>query len=146
MYGVVNINGTNYVERAQEFPLEVTVANNNQVITGALTLNGVANFWLKALKRDILVNGANASKRFKFRLGNSDGSTWYSASGVGGSTNRILDTLYFGNGQFPKVLTPPIFYSSSGSIMWEVEDVSAAAPYTIFFSFEGSFLNPVGNS
>ena len=144
MYGVININGVNYVERSQEFPLEVAVTVNSQVITGALTINGVANFWLKALKRDILNAGANVSRRFKFRLGNSDGSTWYSAAGIGGSTNRVIDTLYFGNGQFPKVLTPPIFYSSSGSILWEVEDVSAAAPYTIFFSFEGSFLMPAG--
>jgi hypothetical protein len=142
MYGLVNINGQNYVERSQDFPLEVTVSTNLGITTGSLVLPGVANFWLKALTRDVIVAGASSARRFRFRLFNSDGSTWYSAAGVGGTTNRVIDSCYFGNGQFPRVLIPHIFFSSSASIGWEVEDVSNNQPYTIFISFVGSYLIP----
>ena len=84
-----------------------------------------------------------AVRRFRFKLGNSDGATWYSASGVGGTTDRVLDTLIFGSGQFPFALIPPLFYSANANIQYEVEDVSNVVPYTIFFNFIGSYLLPV---
>ncbi len=143
-YGLVEIGGKKYTERTQEFPEEVTVTVNNQVLTNQrIVLPGVANFLLKALERETVVAGASAARRFKFRLGNTDGGLWYMAGGSGGSTDRVLDTLTFGNAQFPKVLIPALFYSASASILFEIEDVSANVPYTIYFNFVGAYLIPL---
>ena len=150
-YGQVTINGKNYTERIQIFPLEVDVTSNGQILTGSLQLPGVANFRLKGLTRVVVKTHAVSSAcPFKFRLGNSDGSVWYSQGGVngtlgtnspaGGSIDRVLDSLMFGNGQFPFPLVVPLYYSASGSIRWEVEDVSSNSTYTIYFGFHGSYL------
>jgi hypothetical protein len=141
-YGTIQINGKTYVEREQTFPLEVGVAVNLSTQRISLALPGVADFLLKSLARETVVAGASAARRFRFRLGNSDGGTWYQSGGNGGLTDRVIDTLIFGSGQFPYVLCPYIFYSASASIQIEVEDVSNNQPYTIFFAFRGSYLYP----
>lgn len=144
-YGTVNIGGRTFIEREQSFPLEVAVTVNLSVQKVTLVMPGTADFWLKALTRETIVNGASAARRFKYRLGNSDGSTWYQSGGAGGSTDRVIDTLLFGSGQFPFVVNPYIYYSSSGSIPMEIEDISNNQPYTIYFSFRGSYLIPTGS-
>ena len=141
-YGTVQIGGKTYIEREQDFPFEVSVTVNLSITKTTLALPGTADFWLKCLTRETVVAGASSARRFKFKLGNSDGSTWYSSGGLGGTTDRVLDTLLFGSGQFPFVLNPFIYYSSSGSIPMEIEDVSNNQPYTIFFNFRGSYLIP----
>ncbi len=143
-YGLVNINGRDYIEREQIFPLEITFTVGLTTQTPRIQLPGVADFWLKALTRETVAAGASAARRFKFKFGNSDGSTWYSAGGIGGTTDRVIDTLIFGNGQFPFVVIPHIFYSASASMNMEVEDIGGAGlvPYTIYFAFHGSYLIP----
>lgn len=143
-YGVVNIDGQNYIERAQIFPATLDITQNLQILTQQrVTLPGVANFLLKGLTREVTVNGVSTNLRFKFRLGNSDGTTWYIAGGLGAINDRVVDTLIFGTGQFPYALIPPIPYSAGANIMYEVEDLSGQAPYTINFAFHGSYLIPV---
>ena len=144
-YGTVQIGGQTYIEREQIFPLEVTVSVALSVQKVTLALPGTADFWLKALTRETVVNGTSTAKRFRFRLGNSDGGTWYQTGGIGGTTDRVLDTLLFGSGQFPFVVCPYIYYTASGSLMTEIEDVSNSVPYTIFFAFRGSYLIPTGS-
>ena len=141
-YGTVTIGGKTYIEREQTFPYELAVTVNLSVTKVSLTLPGTADFWLKALTRETVVNGASAARRFKFKLGNSDGSTWYQSGGAGGTTDRVIDTLLFGSGQFPFVLNPYIYYGASSSIQMEIEDVSNNQPYTIYFAFRGSYLLP----
>lgn len=140
-YGTVTINGQTYIEREQSFPMELTVSSAAQINT-SLILPGTADFWLKALTRETIVDGAPATRRFKFRLGNSDGSTWYQSGGAGGTTDLVIDSLLFGTGQFPFVLNPYIFYAASGSIPMNIIDVSGSTPYTIYFNFRGSYLIP----
>jgi hypothetical protein len=142
-YGTVTINGKTYIEREQTFPLEVTFTVGLTTQTPTLVLPGTADFWLKCLTRETVAGGVSAARRFKFRLGNSEGSTWYQSGGNGGTTDRVIDTLLFGSGQFPFVLTPYIFYSASGSIRMEIEDISNIVPYTTFFAFRGSYLLPI---
>jgi hypothetical protein len=145
-YGVVTIDRQDYIERAQVFPLDLTINQNFQILMQQkVALPGVANFLLKGLTREVTVNGASDSRRFKFRLGNSDGTTWYFAGGIGSTTDRVIDTCCFGTGQFPFPLIPPIPYSAGASILFEVEDLSGAAPYTISFAFHGSYLIPVAS-
>ncbi len=139
-YGTVQIGGKTFVEREQSFPLEVSMTSG--LITNVnLQLPGTADFWLKALTRETVVSGASSAKRFKFRLGNSDGSTWYQSGGAGGTTDAVIDTLLFGSGQFPFVLSPYIYYGASSSIRMNIEDI-AATSYTIYFNFRGSYLLP----
>ena len=143
-YGVVTIDGQQYIERAQIFPATLNVAQNFQVLAAQrVTLPGVANFLLKGLAREVTVNGVSSNIRFSFRLGNSDGTTWYYAGGLGALSNRVCDTLCFGSGQFPFPLIPPIPFSAGANIMYEVEDLSGQAPYVINFAFIGSYLIPV---
>jgi hypothetical protein len=141
-YGTVQINGKTYAEREQTFVVDVPVVVNLSVQRLSLALPGNADFLLKSLTRETVVAGASAARRFKFRLGNSDGGTWYSSGGNGGLIDRVIDTLCFGSGQFPFVLCPYIFYSASASIQYEVEDFSSNQPYTICFAFRGSYLYP----
>jgi hypothetical protein len=144
-YGIVEIDGQQYVERAQVFPADLNVTTNFQIFTQQrVTLPGVANFLLKGLTRETTANGVSSAIRFKFRLGNSDGLTWYISGGLGSLTDRALDTLVFGSGMFPYPIIPPIPYSAGANIVFEVEDISGAAPYTINFAFHGSYLIPVG--
>lgn len=145
-YGMVQIGNKTFAEREQTFPLEVTVTVGLSVIKANVQLPGTADFWLKSLTRETVAAGASAARRFRFRLGNTDGATWYQAGGVGGNTDRVIDTLMFGNGQFPFVVCPYIYYSASASILTEIEDIGGGGlvPYTIFFAFRGSYLIPVG--
>lgn len=143
-YGVVTIDNQQYVERAQIFPMDLNVTLAGQILTQQrVTLPGVANFLLKGLTREITANGQSVPRRFKFRLGNSDGSTWYISGGIGSTTERCIDTLCFGSGMFPYPIIPPIPYSAGANIVFEVEDLSNTVPYTINFAFHGSYLIPV---
>jgi hypothetical protein len=141
-YGTVQIGGKTYIEREQTFPLIVPVTVNLSIQRIVVALPGTADFWLKTLTRETVVAGASAARRFAFRLGNSDGSTWYQSGGNGGNTDRVIDTLLFGSGQFPFVLNPYIYYSANASIQCEIEDISNNQPYTIYFAFRGSYLIP----
>ena len=141
-YGTVQIGGKTYIEREQTFPLIVPVTVNLSIQRIVVALPGTADFLLKCLMRETIVAGASAARRFSVRLGNSDGSTWYSSGGNGGNTDRVIDTLMFGSGQFPFVLNPYIYYSASASIQIEVEDLSSLQPYSIYFGFRGSYIIP----
>ena len=141
--GQVSIDGKTYTKRHQVIPQEVTVASNGQVIPFTLTLPGIAMFMLRGLTRAVLKSNApSAACPFRFRLGNSDGAIWYSVGGVGGTTDRVIDSLFFGTGQFPYILDPFILYSVSASIKMEIEDLSQNSPYTIYFGFQGCWLLP----
>ena len=143
-FGVVTIDGVQYIERSQIFPAVNDVTANQQILAQQkVNLPGVANFLLKGLTREVTVAGISQARRFRFRLGNSDGMTWYFAGGIGSPTQRVMDTLCFGTAQFPYPLIPPIPYSAAASIVYEIEDVSLLAPYTINFGFHGSYLIPV---
>ena len=139
----VTINGKSYIERPQFFPLDVAVtANGIYLQNQRLNLPGLAPFRLKALTRETTANGVSTSNRFKFKLGNTEGGVWYCGAGIGGTNDLVVDTLLFGNGQFPFPVIPSIIYESSSSIMFEVQDISNASPYTISFCFEGTYLFP----
>lgn len=143
-YGTITIDNQQYIERAQIFPVTVDITANLQIWSQQrVTLPGVANFLLKGLTREVTVAGISALRRFKFRLGNSDGTTWYIAGGIGATSDRVVDSLIFGTGMFPYAIIPPIPYSAGANIMFEVEDLSAQAPYTINMAFHGSYLIPV---
>ena len=70
---------------------------------------------------------------------------WYISGGIGSTTERALDTLVFGSGMFPYPIIPPIPYSAGSNIVFEVEDISSAAPYVINFAFHGAYLIPVAS-
>ena len=145
-YGTVNIGGRTYIERYQEFPLVVSITTNAQQYRNPIVLPGTADFWLKGLKRAVIKSNAlSTACPFTFRLGNSDGSTWYQSGGAGGTTDQVLDSLLFGTAQFPKVLNPYIYYGASSNILINITDVSNNSPYDIYFSFEGSYLIPTNS-
>lgn len=144
MFGIVEINGKQYVERTVIIPDVVTITSNNQVLTGrSIVLPGTAMFWLKGLTRGVIAaNVPSTTKPFLFKFGNSDGSTWYTANGVGGTTDRVLDSLIFGDAKFIYPVVPHIIFSETGSINYEIEDLSASVPYTIYLAYHGSWLFP----
>jgi len=150
-YGVVEINGVQYLERWQVIPFQQAVTTNAQVIAPIkVALPGVYDFCLKGLTRAIVVTATGvdvtASVRFLCKLGNTDGAIWYSQGGNGGTTDRVVDSLMFGNGQFPYPVIPSLYYGKNAAINMEVQDISltaTGAPYTINFAFHGSYLIPV---
>lgn len=149
MFGQITIDGKNYIERVQTFPIEVAVTSDLQVLTNqTFTFPGVANFLLKSLTRKLYTNAGvdqTGAYPFKFKWGNSDGNTWYVSGGISGNTERVIDSCIFGDAQFPAVLIPYVFFSAGASFKYEVEDVSNTAtanPYTIYIGLVGSYLIP----
>ena len=155
-YGMVTIDGVQYVERPQIYATEHTITFHKQVFTNLrLTLPGTANFLLKALTRDITIphliedKPGSQDRRFRFRLLNAEGSTWYYSGGLGVIDDRVVDTLCFGNGQFPYPLIPPIPVAATGTLIYEIEDMGLDDPqdpdyfpYTIHFGWQGCLLIP----
>ena len=139
----VTINGKSYIERPQFFPLDVAVTVAGQYLQNQrLNLPGLAPFRLKALTRQVIAAGVAATNPFKFKLGNTEGGVWYCGAGIGGVNDLVVDTLIFGNGQFPFPIIPSIIYESNASIMFEIQDISLSVPYTISLAFEGTYLFP----
>ena len=155
VYGLITLDGLEYIERHQVFGAEVTITQPGQLITNLrLTLPGVANFLLKGLTRDIVNSGdpfltAEAAEYWRFRLINSEGTTWFHTGGLGITDDRVISNLCFGSGQFPFPLIPPIPVHSNGTLLYEVQDMGfyptadpSVFPYTICFGFQGSYLFP----
>ena len=156
-YGVVTIDGSQYIERPQIYTTQNTITTPNEVQTNQrLTLPGVANFLLKGMMRDIqAVNPptddqpGSQDRRFRFRLLNAEGSTWFFGGGLGAYDDRVVDTLCFGNAQFPYPIIPPIPIAAAGTLIYEIEDMGLGAvtdpdyyPYFIQFGFLGTLLIP----
>src|SRR5579885_3286787 len=117
--GIIQIGNQSYVERYQCFPSIIQVTTNFQVQTGLIvSLPGSWPFRLKMLSRDVISGGVRVSRPFLFRLGSSDGTSWYMGgqnpgSSSGTFSNRVLDTNVFGTGQFPYPVIPDILYPTS---------------------------------
>lgn len=144
-YGVVTIDGKNYLERWQVIPFEQAITVNGQVINPVkVQLPGSYDFRLKALTRVVIKNNVpDSTVEFKIRLGNTDGSIWYSQGGAGATTERVLSSLLFGDAKLPYVVIPELYFSKNGAINMELEDISQNQPYRIFFAFHGAFLIPI---
>lgn len=150
-YGVITLDGIDYIERSQVFVADVTVQTAFQVQTNLrLTLPGVANFLLKGLTHDSTVSGfpSSAEEIFRFRLVNSEGTTWFFTGGLGILDDRVISTLCFGSGQFPFPVIPPVPVHATGSLIYEIEDIGLSRvgltpyPYTLHLGFHGSYLFP----
>lgn len=142
MYGIVEINGKRYTERFQTIPAQITVSGTT-LVNGAVVLPGESKFWLKGLTREVVAGGAPVTdRRFLFKLGNSDGSIWYSSApnAIGGTSDLVLDSLLFGTGQFPFIVVPHLIYSETASITYQYQSIAGATPYTIYMAFHGSYL------
>jgi hypothetical protein len=85
-------------------------------------------------------------RRFLFKAQSQEGSAWFFSSGLGVFDDRVVDTMCFGNGQFPYPVIPPLPIAANGSLMIEVVDMNLPHtnpdyyPYTIYFGFHGTYL------
>lgn len=133
MYGRVNIGGKNYIERFWTYS-NITTLTASSIVTTKVVLDGEADFLLKLLCR-------SSTGAFRIRLGTSDSGIWFSSCGVvqGGGNDRVLDSLIFGNGQFPFPVVPHIWFPKSGSLIMDLQDTSGSSN-TIEFAFHGSKL------
>lgn len=155
-FGEVVVDGQSYVERVQVFTSVRTITTAGQTLTSVpVTLAGVAPFLLKGLSRDILATETgqpglySRDRRFRFNLRNSQASTWFFTGGLWIFDDRAIDSMCFGSGQFPYMLVPPVPVPANGTMFYDVEDLALADPgdldyypYTIFFSFHGTYLYP----
>jgi hypothetical protein len=149
-YGTVTVDGTQYIERFQIYVTEQLITTPAQLFTNLrLTLPGTANFLLKGMTRDITDFSEQGSqdRRFRFRILNAEGSTWFFTGGLGMYDDRVSDNICFGNGQFPYPIIPPVPISATGTLIYEVEDNPINEPddypYLIHFGFAGCLLIPV---
>lgn len=149
-FGVITLDGVQYIERPQVFPYEVQITQPGQVITNLrLTMPGISNFLLKGLGRDCIANGVSIDRRFRMRMLNSEGSTWFFSSGLGIFNDRVVDPLIFGSAQFPFPIIPPVPVSASSSLFLEFEDMNlpgGTVPYLICLAFYGAYIVPVVGS
>ena len=152
-YGMVTLDGVQYIERFQIFADQVTITQPFQVITNLrLTMPGVANFLLKGLARMVTIPPSsigNPERRFRFRMIGQEASAWFFSSGLGVFDDRVYDNICFGSGQFPYMLIPPVPIHATGSLIYEIEDSGIGTnieityvPYTIYLAFIGSYLIP----
>ena len=142
--GLVAIDGQNFIPEVQVYTSQQSITSNGQLLYARVTLYPQNPFLLKAITRVVLnsTGTGTADRRFKFRLGNSDGNVYYIQAGVGDTTgDRILDTNIFGNsGAFPYVFSTPIYFCPGNAILYEIEDVSNNAPYQVALGFHGEVL------
>jgi hypothetical protein len=135
MYGRLNIGGRNFIERFWTYT-NITTLTANEITTTNIVLDGEADFLLK-------LNTCSSTGSFRIRLGTSDSGIWFSSAGnaLGGGNNRVLSTLFFGNGQFPFPVVPHIWFPRTAAIIMDLEDVSGFGN-TLEFAFHGSKLIP----
>lgn len=133
MYGRVQLGGKSYIERFWTYTAIITLTAN-QTSIARIVLDGEADFLLKLLTR-------NSTGAFRIRLGTSESGVWFSGSGAtqGGGNDRVLDSLLFGNGQFPFPVIPHIYFPRSASIIMDLQDTSGGGN-TLEFAFHGSKL------
>lgn len=133
MYGRVQLGGKNYIERFWTYTSIVTLTANQQGIF-RIVLDGEADWLMKLATR-------SSTGGFRIRLGTSESGIWFSGAGIvqGGGNDRVLDSLMFGNGQFPFPIVPHIYYPRSASVIMDLQDTSGAGN-TIEFAFHGSKL------
>lgn len=123
--------------------IAVIVTNpGNYTVAPTITLTGGGGTGATATAN---IGGISIRRPFKFRLGNSDGALWYFQGGVGGTTDRVLDSNCFGTAQFPYPIYPFIPYGANATINYEFEDVANQGPYTAYLAFHGSYLIPLPN-
>lgn len=144
-YGTITLGGKTYLEKFYIYTTIFTVTASGY-LQPRVVLQGDGGFLLKYLAVQYQQYGG-ANQYFRCRLGNSDGSQWYSSAGIvsgGGGNDRVYSTLMFGNGQFPFPVIPYILYLPNGSINLDVQDVSGQSN-TIEMAFIGSKLFDMGN-
>lgn len=161
IYGMITLDGIDYIERHQVFVADIQIDSLLQVKTNQrLTLPGVANFLLKGLTRDVTLPSppnlpgqfpSSVERIFRFRIVNSEGTSWFMTAGLGIFDDRVVDSLCFGSGQFPFPVIPPVPVHATGSLIYEIEDTILSTPgpipnpipYIIHLGFHGSYLFPV---
>ena len=133
MYGRLNIGGKNYIERFWTYT-NITTLTANQTVNAKIVMDGEADFLWK-------LNTRSSDGAFRIRFGISDSGIWFSSAGVvqGGGNDRVLDSLIFGNGQFPFPVVPHIWIPRSGSLIMDLQDISGNTN-VIEFAFHGSKL------
>lgn len=154
--GIFTINGTQYIEKVQIFPIWLQGITSNQLLLNQqVATPGNYMFRLKALTRLTLVatSGifAPTVRPFLFRLGGTSDTSWYTGGAVplntsGVQTDRVLDTNMFGTGQFPFPLIPDILFPAGSNITFEVQDVSNNGPYDLHLAFHGTYLIPINSN
>ena len=166
-YGVITLDGIQYIERPQVFTYRLEVNIPYRKFTGLnLTLPGQSSFLLKALTRDSVAPGplplqpvpvGSQDRRFQFRLNNQQGTANFVTGGLGILNDPVTDTMCFGNGQFPYLLIPPIPLAANATLVFDVIDLGFGDlgagvlnpdyyPYIIYFAFQGSYLIPAQSS
>ncbi len=131
-----NISGNEKFKPKKVNPnLSVSERMFNATLADArIVLDGEADFLWK-------LNTRSATGAFRIRFGISDSGIWFSSAGnvQGGGNDRVLDSLIFGNGQFPFPVVPHIWIPRSGSLIMDLQDISGNSN-TIEFAFHGSKL------
>ena len=126
-----NMTAPRHVERFFTYPFEVTLGASATLLNQRIVVNGDAPFVIKQLTR-------TKTGDFKIRLHDNEGR-YYSSAGEGGGNDRVRDACIFGDGSLPFILVPPITIPPSGSISFDLEDVSGA-PNTVHLCFVGAKL------
>ena len=139
-YGIVTIGGHDYIEKFFQYTSTVTITPNG-FLQPRVVMDGDGAFLLKETMVVYSQTGG-VNNYFRARLGNSDGSQWYSSAGIvsGGAANdRVHSLLAFGNGQFPFPIIPYILFTPQGAINLDLQDISGNTN-VIEFAFTGSKL------
>lgn len=150
-YGTIELGGKTYLEKFYIYTIIFNanfgaLAAGTSFIQPRVVLQGDGGFLLKYLAVQYSFTGA-APNYFRCRLGNSDGSQWYSSAGIvagGGGNDRVHSTSLFGNGQFPFPIIPYILYLPNGSINLDIQDLSGVSNQ-VEIAFIGSKLYDLGN-
>lgn len=143
-FGTIQLGDKTYLEKFYIYTSIFTITANG-FLQPRVVLQGDGGFLLKALAVTYSLTGS-APNYFRLRLGNSDGSQWYSSAGVvaaGAGNDRVHSTSMLGNGQFPFPLVPYILYLPNGAINLDVQDLSGQSNQ-VEMAFIGSKIYDLG--
>ena len=140
-YGIIELGGRKYIEKYYQYTLSGLSIAANASQQPKIVLDGNGGFLLKSLMV-VYSTASGGNDYFRCRLGNSDGSQWYSSAGVvsgSGGSDKVHSLLMFGNGQFPVPVNPYILFLPNGAIYLDIQNLTAST-ISPEFAFTGSKL------
>lgn len=122
---------------AKTFIKDVSLTSLQTLLTQRITIDSNQG-WFVCTRRMT----DQAAGQFRFNIYPDGGQTGYSSTGLGGATdNRVKNECWFGTGNLPYIVSPPMIWPPQGNITFDIENL-IAGNITVHLVFDGFLFFP----
>jgi hypothetical protein len=122
---------------AKTFIRDITLTSLQTRLTQRITIDSNAG-WFVCTRR----MSDQAAGQFRFNIYPDGGQTGYSSTGLGGATdNRVKNECWFGTGNLPYIVSPPMIWPPQGNITFDIENLTSGS-LTVHLVFDGFLFFP----